>query len=724
MAMKASLRPRLALLACVAVCPVLWGANASADAPTSASSAPAPAGRDTSVLGELVVTATKQAGGQLAQKAPLSVVALSGQQIDTLHATDLRALTAVIPNIDFSSASFAHAAQFSIRGNGLDTSDPGSDPVVGVFEDGVYYGVTEGVLTSMFDLSSVEVLRGPQGILFGRNVTGGAVLINTQRPTDAFSAYALTSIESGPELGQGLAYTAEGAVGGPIGGGFSARLALREFDDTGYWHNDFLNNNGGKDNAFVVRPSLRYANGDFEANLTYEHGDQRQDGAISTAYSTVPGHDDLTFNGFDNLQWNTLAFQTDYKVPFGNGTITNIAAYRDVDDTTLYDPDGTPTAFVSVAAHVAQAQESDELRYNGNFGRIALTTGLYYLHEHIFLVQRQVVLSTTSDQGGEQDSDAVGLFAQADAKITDRLTLTLGGRETYEDKNVHLASIGHCNYPTLSCTWQFNPNAAFSAFTPKGGLNYQLTDHAMIYATAQEAQRSGGFPLRFSNTVQPPAYQPETDDSYEIGLKSDLWGGRTRLNVDAFYSQISGLQRTVGYFDPTVNHSINTTFNAGNARIEGFEVEFDQSVTPDLIVSASAGYTDAKYTKVVYDLNNDGVINGKDLALKLPLAPKWTYSLQGRYSHLFPVGRVAAQVGWHYQSSAFYDIANVGLLPGYGRLDLNFDYSPTPHWTLSLFVKNTLNQFILDAKSPITATMCQCVPQEGRITGLQLRWDN
>lgn len=679
---------------------------------------------DASVLGEIVVTATKQAGGMLAQETPLSLVALSGEQIDTLHVSDLRAFTAVIPNIEFSSASFAHAAQFSIRGNGLDSSDPGSDPVVGVFQDGVYFGVTEGVLTSMFDLSSVEVLRGPQGILFGRNVTGGAVLINTRRPTDEFSAYAQTSVETGPEVGQGLAYTVQGAVGGPLGGGFSARVAVLELDDTGYWHNDFLHNNGGRDNAFIIRPSLRYSSGDLEANLTYEHGNQRQDGAISTAYSTVPGHDNLTFNGFDNLQWNTVAFQTDYKVPFGNGTITNIAGYRDVDDTTAYDADGTPTAFVSVMAHVAQSQESDELRYNGTFGRLALTTGLYYLHEHIFLVQRQLVLATTSDQGGEQDSDAVGLFAQADAKLTDRLTLTVGGRETYENKNVHLASIGHCNYLTLSCNWQFNPHASFTAFTPKVGLSYQLADHALIYGTAQQAQRSGGFPLRFSNSVQPPAYQPETDDSYELGLKSDLWGGRTRFNADVFYSQIFNLQRTVGYFDPTVNHSINTTFNAGNATIKGFEVELDQSVTPDLIVTASAGYTDARYTKVVYDLDNDGAINGKELALQLPLAPKWTYSLQARYSHQYNFGKVAAQLGWHYQSSSYYDIANTGLLPGYGRLDINVDYSPARNWTLTLFVKNTLNQFILDAKNPINATMCQCVPEEGRLMGFQLRWDH
>lgn len=670
--------------------------------------------RDSSGLfGDIIVTGTKQSGGQRAQSAPVAISAFGSEQVDALNATDLQAFQAVIPNAQFGVSGFSKSANFSLRGLGITSSTPSTDPAVGVFVDGVYIALNQGVLTDTFDIESVEVLRGPQGILFGRNVTGGAVLLNHKRPSATLEGEARIHVESGPDYGL------QAAAGGPVGGDFSARISVQARKNEGYFRNTFLGTKVGKDRSIIVRPSLRYNSGAADIVLFLEHGDQRGDGPVSTI-----GRDtrdvQLNDNGFSKLKWTSATLQGDFDVTPGDGTITNIFGYRKLAQDMDYDTDGSATPFFSTSGLVKQWQASNELRYNGTFGPVTVTTGLYYFHQNIKFLQQQRPGASNVTQGGTQNHDALGLFTQFDIVPTEGLTLQLGGRYSYEDKRVLIASLGRCDFAAATCNWQFDRKRADEGFTPKIGINYKPTENILLYATAQKALRSGGFSLRYNSPIVPQGFGPEKQDAFEVGFKSDLFDRRTRLNANYFHSKIRGLQRDNVAFEPGSNTTVNTTRNSADARIQGFEVELVQTIVDGLTINGSLGYVDAKFTKVLFDLSGDGVVNGTDLALKLPRAPKWTYSFGAQLDQDLDIGRIAASVFLTHTDISYYNDANTGVLPANDLLNGNLSFSPNDRWTFSIYGRNLLDEFVLDAATPLPGGLCACFPRKGRTVGAEV----
>ncbi|ROT97333.1 TonB-dependent receptor [Altererythrobacter sp. FM1] len=668
-------------------------------------------------LTEIVVTATKRAGGERAQDVPAAVSAFSANQVENMHVEDLRSFMSATPNVVFTAAVNAKSANFAIRGSGVVSSDPGIEPEVGTFVNGVYLGVIQGQMTSMFDLESVEILRGPQGILFGRNVVGGAALINTRKPTEATSLNAKVGVESGP------AYTAQAAGGGSLGGGFSGRLAVQYRKDEGYYYNEFLNTDLGKEESLVVRPSLRFQNGALDAVLVLEHGRVTGDGTVTTA-GTDPRRVSLNLNGDTLIDWYSATLTTDLHVGLGDGVITNVLGWRKLKNGSLYDNDGTSDPISGVNTRLRQNQISNELRYNGTFGKLNLTTGVYAFHQNVKYRVEVIAPSTNLMRGSELEADAFGVFLQGDYDLTDSLTVTVGGRYNYERKRTKNANNGQCDLVTLDCTYQWlNPEVSFEAFVPKFGLNYKLSDNAILYATVQKAQRSGGYPLSYSNTAVPPAsFNPESTWTYEAGLKSEWFDHRTRLNLAVFYSDKKDLQRASSVYYPALGYNVTQTFNAGEATFAGAEAELVQQVLPGLIVSGSVGYLDAKYKKVDADLNRDGVINAADKALKLPLAPEWTYNISAEYSKEFSFGLIEARVNNHYRSSQMYDVANASPLPSLGLWDASLNYSPTTQLTLSIYGKNLADKFALETNTAV-GSGCACAIVRGRTVGVELRWE-
>ena len=195
--------------------------------------------RDNVLLETIVVTATKKANAENVQEVPIAITAYGEAQLDALKVRDLQSLTYSVPNVSFDDAGTTRGvANFSIRGLGINSTIPSIDPTVGVFVDGMYLGIAAGVVFDIFDLESIEVLRGPQGILFGRNVTGGAVLLNTKKPSDEFNINFKSSAESGLR-GTGGNYYAMGSVSGPITETLSAKIAAYYNKDDG-WHERYL----------------------------------------------------------------------------------------------------------------------------------------------------------------------------------------------------------------------------------------------------------------------------------------------------------------------------------------------------------------------------------------------------------------------------------------------------------------------------------------------------
>ncbi|MEQ8935365.1 MAG: TonB-dependent receptor [Amphiplicatus sp.] len=454
---------------------------------------------------EILVSAQKKTDAENVQDVPLAVTAYGSDQLDALKVRDLQDLSYSVPNVQLEDVGTTpNYANFSIRGLGINSSIPSIDPAVGVFVDGVYLGSPAGVVLDLFDLESVEVLRGPQGILFGRNVTGGAILINSKKPNlDEFTAsfkgagetglrgtggnyYAMASV-SGPLIQDKLAIKLSGYynkdqgwhkryVGGPnlearldqIGGTASA-LDTGGFPIATNAADEF--ENFGKAETWMVRPSLLFAPTDsVEILLRYEHGRSEGQGPASQNH---PGFAQLPFNGsitpppvpvanpFFSVDKNSFTFAIDepgsyltewdqataefnIDVPFGDGRITNIFGWRQSGGDTLSDIDATPFWLFHATSDTSFEQISNEIRYAGRFfDRVDLTLGFYYYDDEKVYQENRFILGgfRTFYGGGIQNSRNYGVFGQAEFDLTETFSLIAGGRWTNEQKDITLTNL-------------------------------------------------------------------------------------------------------------------------------------------------------------------------------------------------------------------------------------------------------------------------------------------
>jgi len=474
-----------------------------AASPMLASAAFAQSAVDT-LRDEVLVTATKKADAENVQDVPLAVTAYGEDQLDALKVRDLGSLSYTTPNVILEDIGTTRGvANFSIRGLGVNSSIPSIDPAVGTFVDGVYLGQNAGVVFDIFDLESVELLRGPQGILFGRNVTGGAVLLNSKKPnlSEAEGKFKLAA-ESGLR-GTGNNYYAQGAYSIPlIKDVLAFKLAGYYNNDRG-WFDRYLGGpnlearldaiggtasaldtlgfpvatnapdafeNFGKAETWVVRPQLLWQPTDnFSALIRYEHFDSEGDGPASQNHPGFrPGFDTVggvqvapipSTNVFFSVPQDSFTFSIDepgsytsradsvtaeFNLDVGNGTITNIFGWRDTLGTSTGDIDATPFFLFHSFAQNDYRQISNEIRYSGRFfDRVDFTTGFYYFDASHVYQENRFILGGFRNLfgGGLQDSRNWGVFAQADIDITDTFTLVGGGRYSNEEKHAVLSNI-------------------------------------------------------------------------------------------------------------------------------------------------------------------------------------------------------------------------------------------------------------------------------------------
>ncbi|HYD73090.1 MAG TPA: TonB-dependent receptor plug domain-containing protein, partial [Candidatus Binatia bacterium] len=240
---------------------------------------------------EIVVTATKR-GDALAQDIPLAITAYSGEQLQALNFQDLQSLTYTMPNVQLEDVGTARGvANFTIRGIGINSSIPSVDPAVGVFVDGVYMGINSGVLADNFDVEAVEVLRGPQGTLYGRNVTGGAVIVRTADPADDLEINGRVAVETGPQ------YIGDFSISGPlVQDVLSAKFATYYTRDEGWFENDFDGSQFGEGEMQIYRGALRFTPGNnLEAILRLEQGYSDGDGPAAQNHGMF-GRDTFDFS--------------------------------------------------------------------------------------------------------------------------------------------------------------------------------------------------------------------------------------------------------------------------------------------------------------------------------------------------------------------------------------------------------------------------------------------
>jgi len=674
------------------------------------------------LLEEVMVTARKRQ--EPAQMVPVAITAFGSKQLEALKIRDLGNLSVGIPNVAMDDiGTFRSVANFSIRGLGINSSIPSIDPTVGVFIDGVYQGQNAGIVIDMFDIQTIEVLRGPQGTLFGRNVTGGAVLINTKKPGDELEFTMRAALDGNPNGDGGLNSYIMGAVGGPITDTFGARLSIYHNDDNGWFVNLADNKNYGKAETTIFRPVITWQPSDsLSMILRWEHMKSEGDGPASQTHtngSGIPGffanfdRDSFDFavdlDGSYEFKNDLVTFQVDWDVALGDGTVTNIFGWRKYTSDALSDIDAQPVWLFHAPARNNSEQYSNELRYVGTFGKVGVTSGFYWFSNEVNYAEQRDLLgiatggvapALTQSGGGDYWVDTWALFTTLDYYLNDAWTLTAGLRYSSEKKKVNIATLTRninapCDVVAGTCPFDFIDKDKWNSWSWKLGAQYDISDDNRLYAHWSRGIRSGGYNLRNTaiDTVNfgPGPFDEETVDSYELGYKSEL-GGRGRLNAAVFYTNIRDMQREVNLAS-TFSGVLQIIRNTADVDIWGAEVEGSFALGDNTLLMASVGYIDPKYKTVLFDLNGDGVVDEKDKDLDIPRAAKWTYSIGLNYNtQLNDRGYFTARINYAYRDDSFFTDSNRGWILAQDILDAGLDYRTAGgRWVFSIYGRNLLN---------------------------------
>ncbi len=715
-----------------------------------------------SLLEEVIVTARKRE--ESAQDVPLSVTAYGADQLEALKIRDLNNLSVGMPNVALDDiGTLRTTANFSIRGLGVNSSIPSIDPTVGVFVDGVYLGQNAGVVIDMFDIASIEVLRGPQGTLFGRNVTGGAVLINSKRPSDEFEFSARVAVDSNPSGDGGSNTYTMASINSPIGDNASFRLSLYNNSDDGWFVNKATGRNFGKADTTIIRPVLAWRPNDrTEIFVRWEHTESDGEGPPSQSHtngSGVPGFFanfdrdsfDLSIDeeGFIDFETDLFTIEANWDVDFGEGTFTNIFGWRDYSATGESDIDASPVWLFHAPFNNNSEQYSNEFRYNGRFDNSHVTAGVFWFKNEINYHERRNLLgiatggvapALTQDGGGDYEVDSVAVFGSIDRDISDVLTFTGGIRFTREEKSVRIASLifnvnSPCNVTFGTCLFDFVNDDSWSAVSGKLGLTYDLSDDSRVYTHWSRSQRSGGYNLRNTAVdivnLGPGPFDEETVDNFEFGYKSEL-GGRGRFNLAIFFNQIDDMQREINLPDPVAG-VVQVIKNTADAEIFGVELDGVFALGDNTVLLASVGYIDPRYKTVKFDINSDGVLDGKDRGLKLPRAAQWTYSVGLTQDYdMGDSGYLTSRVNFAHRDDSFYTDNNLGFILKQNIVDAGLDYHTlSGQWTFSLYGRNLLNEVkhggdtqlpTLLGPLPLGGTFSPLA--KGRVVGLEVTYNH
>ncbi|MYI46351.1 MAG: TonB-dependent receptor [Gemmatimonadetes bacterium] len=695
-------------------------------------------------LQPLVVTARNRE--ELLQTVPLAVSALSGRALEhsQIGTTDL--LGQIMPNVNFNHSGALSgtksAAQFYIRGVGQRDFLPVTDPGVAVYIDGIYMPRSVGAVMDLIDVERVEVLRGPQGTLFGRNAVGGAVSVHSRRP-DAEARRSMR-MQFGDDRMANLTASANGALGDGLFG--SVALALRKRD--GYVtriHDDGLDM--GNDNGQAVRSAIVWRpSSNFEVFATADYARKRENGAPTVnggvndkqAFATfgnaaLPGCTAIminpnfpamgpptypppgqgaggaegcygpdsfagayisegTFPAFDDLDSWGAGARVSWSLG-GGVTLRSLTGYRGLDMRSSRDADNTPANILQIQIEVESEQLSQELQLSG-FGlddRVHWQTGVYLVRETGYYLGAVTLPTGAFDSNWDLVNSSMAGFAQATADVSPAVSLTVGARYTRDwkavtpdvyalgDASQGRGSIHGPTWPLArgifrAATGPMNPgdrilankefNREFDALTVMANLARRLNDNTIAYVGFAEGFKSGGFDARVpspppghepnSPDAPPTDYEPETVNSYEIGLKSSTGDGRLRLNLALFRADYEDLQ-------VVIRESINPiTVNGGSADLQGGELEAAWIPGGGWDIAASVGVLSAEY-----DSLSPAVLENRN-----PLQPDYKLTKTPRFNHSLQIGRtfharglpVTPRLHWTYSASQYHDPVNTPQL--------------------------------------------------------------
>ncbi|MEE4153709.1 MAG: TonB-dependent receptor, partial [Erythrobacter sp.] len=679
-------------------------------------------------IGNIVVTGTKTQNVENVQDVALAVTAFNADTLEAYKIRDIQGLQFQAPNVSLDQIGTSRGtANFSIRGLGINSSIPSIDPTVGVFVDGVYLGINGGVVFDLFDLESVEILRGPQGVLFGRNVTGGAVVINTGNPTEEFTGKVRAAVD-GPLVdgGRGGAnYTASAVVSGPIiEDKLLFKLGAYYNNDQGYFTNLFDGSNHGAAETYILRGALEARLGDLMIRGKIDYFDSEGDGPSGQNRAFFDRESfDFSIDEPGSYQTEIWSGSLTAELDIGPGTLTNIFGYRDYSAATRGDIDATPVFLFHSNALNTQDQISNELRYAVSTDRLDLTFGGFYFDQNLEYDESRELRRDLPPAaqppvffgGGRQDHEVIGVFANAQWEFIDSLSLIAGIRWNQEKKDAAVTYIlprAPCSVVAGTCptgTQPFNPatetdgftdNVTFRNLSPKVGLQYEF-NNSQVYGHWSRGFRSGGYNFRITNVAVfnrafaatgDLFFDEEQVDSYEIGGKFQTMDGSFTLNVAGYITKVRDMQREVNLADPGAG-VVQNILNTADATITGFEAEGRMRVSDSLIITANVGVIDDSYDEILFDISGDGVISQADFDLRIPRIPQVTWGMGLIHELLLGDNEILTRVNYQYRDEFAYTDDNLGWIQDISNLEANITWvTPIDGFSLSVYGRNLFDE--------------------------------
>lgn len=696
-------------------------------------------------LEEVVVTAQKRE--QSLQSTPIAVSAFTPTALENKGVDDISKLANFTPNLVFDTTSPASGlstgAAIFIRGIGNTDFSLTTDPGVGTYVDGIYISRAVGGVLDVLDVERIEVLRGPQGTLFGRNTIGGAINITSRKPSD--------ELEGSLELTGGNFNRRDlrASVDLPISETVRSNFAFSSKKRDGYVDRVLVGDKLGDEDKLAFRGNFVYEPSDLiDFQLSYDKTkvDEQAAGSSVVAFNETnnggatsagltglaPGEVNQYITGpASDKTFGTAPSNTELEID-GVSFITNLhgdswdlkytTSYRDTEGSFRGDADNTPLTITDTDNNNYQhEQTSHELQLTGDLleGRLKYVAGLYTFNEK---GTDDVLVSVFAPFGPAQvnnfadvDNTSNAVYTQLDFGVTDELELTLGARYTEDEKNFdytqYISAQGGGPTPVPAVAIDENGDEVtglipllgngsgsesieFEETTFKFGANYTLPDDTLLYYSYSEGFKSGGFVLRYVQPqTEPLTFDPEKLSTHELGVKWEGWDNRLRLNAAIFTSDYEDVQVT--FFDAGGGPA---NANAGTVEINGLELELTALLTEGLLVELGYGYTDAKYTSI-----NEvpGLSLTIDESAKLVNTPENTFNLGTEYSYFLPGGdSVALRVDYIYTDDVYNDSQNSPFLfqEAYEQWNVGLRYSSSDEkWTVKAFVENATDERFITA---------------------------
>jgi iron complex outermembrane recepter protein len=653
-------------------------------------------------LEEIVVTAQKRS--QNLQQIPISITAISGDELDRIDLNEIQDIAIQTPSLEFSRAG--GEAQLYIRGIGTNIFGVTVDPSVAVNQDGVYLARTQMGLTQFLDVERVEVLRGPQGTLYGRNATGGAINLISRKPSDEVEGYAQANV------GNFGRYEFAGAVSAPLSDTIKTRLAARFIEDDGFTKD--LDPRGADEiddqNLFAMRGTVEFdPNDDVTFTVVADWSDftshnrsvvPRDNLGLAESLGALPQEFGQTRNDLPTYyDWESggITATLDWQITDGI-QLKSISAYKEFKGDFLFNTDGTEIDVTRSNFQYDTDQLSQEIQLSStDDGPFQWIAGAYYITENKYgalgLVRAPLGLSFIIPN--DDEGEAYAAYVEGSYQISDTLKATAGVRYSDESKD-DITTVGAVQdldgldslLPVGNFGAPREASESWNAWTPRFVLEFTPNDDMLFYASATRGFKSGGFNA-FDRT---PSFDPEFIWSYEVGSKTDLTD-RVRLNASGFYYDYSDLQVS------TFINGLTLTTNAAEATVKGVEFEVKTLVTEELEFNLTGTWLDAEYDTFLsaQGINTDGSPRIRDLSgNSLINAPEWSINANANYTVDLSNGGTVEVFGQiTYRDQVYFTQFNEAAVgqDDITLVDARIAYTtPDGSWQLGVYGKNIFDK--------------------------------